>query len=46
MGATPTYIDNHAGTHFFGQNICPIQWNDIIFYVLPFFSEYDDTDHV
>ena len=38
MNSTPTDINNHSDTHCFGQKICPVRWNDMIFSVSPFIS--------
>ena len=45
MDATPTDINNHADTHWFGQNFWPVCWNENICSVSPLLSEYDDTNN-
>ena len=46
MDATPMDINNHADMHCFGKHVCSILCNDTICSVLPFISEYYNTENV
>ena len=41
-----TNIDNHADTHFFGNNFRPLSWSYLMCSVFPFLSKYTTTDNV
>ena len=42
----PTEIDNHADTHCFGRNFCPLYFTSEVCTVSPFLSEYDTQDDI
>ena len=44
--ALNTDIDNHADTHYFGNNFRPLSWSDLLCSVCPFLYEYTATDNV
>ena len=44
--ALNTDIDNHADTHYFGNNFRPLSWYDLMCSVSPFLSKYTATDNV
>ena len=37
----PSEIDNHADTHYFGENLIPFAWSVLECEVSPFLEEYD-----